>query len=146
MSTTENVSTQERLAAAINSGDLEALHTIFADDVLDHDPAPEQGSGPGGFITFFAGLREAFPDLAVEPDALVSDDDYVCTAYRLSGTHSGTFLGVEPTGRRMEVRGVQIARFEEGKIVERWGSTDELGILTTLRAGSTREVEHEGPA
>jgi predicted ester cyclase len=41
---------------------------------------------------------------------------------------------VAPTNRRIEARGVQVARFVDGQIVERWGSTDELGILTKLGA------------
>jgi len=39
---------------------------------------------------------------------------------------------VAPTGKAIEVRGVQIGRFEDAKIVERWGSSDELGILEQL--------------
>ena len=39
-----------------------------------------------------------------------------------------------PTGQRIEARGMQIGRFENGKIVERWGSTDELGIMRQLGA------------
>ncbi|MBA2550007.1 MAG: ester cyclase, partial [Nocardioidaceae bacterium] len=45
--------------------------------------------------------------------------------------------GIAPTGRKIEVRGVQIGRFEDGKIVERWGSSDELGILQQLGATVT---------
>ncbi|MBA2420765.1 MAG: ester cyclase, partial [Thermoleophilaceae bacterium] len=39
-----------------------------------------------------------------------------------------------PTGKQIEVRGLQTARFEDGKIVERWGATDELGILKQIGA------------
>jgi predicted ester cyclase len=44
----------------------------------------------------------------------------------------GDFLGVAPTDKRITARGMQIARFKKGKIVERWGSSDELGILRQL--------------
>ena len=47
-------------------------------------------------------------------------------------THQGEFQGVEPTGDRIEVRGIQIGRFENAKIVERWGSSDELGIMQQI--------------
>jgi predicted ester cyclase len=43
-------------------------------------------------------------------------------------------LVIPPTGRKIEARGLQIGRFEDGKIVERWGSSDELGILKALGA------------
>ncbi len=129
-----NVQTQERLAEAINGGDLSGFEDIFSADVVDHDPAPDQGPGAEGFRDFFTTLRSAFPDLKVAPATLVADEDHVCIAYTMTGTHEGEFLGVAPTGREVSARGMQIARFEDGKIVERWGSSDELGILQQLDA------------
>ncbi len=77
-------------------------------------------------------MRTAFPDMNVEVEHLVADDDNVAFAYTLTGTHNGPFQGHEPTGKSIQVRGMQISRFEDGKMVERWGSTDELGIMTQL--------------
>lgn len=57
---------------------------------------------------------------------VVADDNHVSVAYTLTGTHEGDFHGIAATGEHIEIRGVQIGRFENGKIVERWGSTDEL--------------------
>lgn len=65
---------------------------------------------------------------------MVADDEHVCLAYTLTGTHQGEFQGVAPTGNRIEVRGVQVGRFQDGKIVERWGSIDELGIMRQIDA------------
>lgn len=48
------------------------------------------------------------------------------------GTHTGEFLGRAPTGKRFTVRNVQVMRIVDGKRVERWGSTDELGVLQQL--------------
>ena len=50
----------------------------------------------------------------------------------MTGTHQGDFMGVPATGKRVSARGMQIGRFEDGKMVERWGSSDELGILKQL--------------
>ncbi|WP_427007629.1 ester cyclase [Pseudarthrobacter sp. H2] len=44
----------------------------------------------------------------------------------------GPLLGQPPTGRSSTIRGMQIGRFEDGKLVERWGSSDQLGMLTQL--------------
>ena len=63
---------------------------------------------------------------------MVADEENIAIAYTLSGTPQGDFNGIAATGKRIEVRGVQIGRFEDGKIVERWGSSDELGILKQL--------------
>ena len=134
MSREQNQKTQEALAEAINSGDLEKMDDLFTDDVVDHDPAEGQGPGPQGFKDFFATMRSAFPDLKTAPEAIVLDEDTAAIAYTLTGTHEGEFQGIAPTGRKIEARGMQIARFEDGKIAERWGSSDELGILKQLGA------------
>jgi predicted ester cyclase len=52
--------------------------------------------------------------------------------YTISGTHQGEFQGIAPTGKRFKVSALQLARFEGGRCVERWGSTDELGMMKQL--------------
>ncbi|RBY90254.1 ester cyclase [Blastococcus sp. TBT05-19] len=135
MSAELNTSTQERAAALLNNGEIDAfVDTLFAVDAVDHDPAPGQGPGREGFRSFFRTLTTAFPDAHLEPAVNVVDDDKIAFAYTLTGTHRGEFQGVAPTGERIEVRGLQIGRFENGQIVERWGSTDELGIMQQIGA------------
>jgi predicted ester cyclase len=41
-------------------------------------------------------------------------------------------MGIPPTGKKVSIRGVQISKFRDGKMVERWGSSDELGMLQQL--------------
>lgn len=133
MSREDNIAILEKAVELINAGELEVgVDTMFAEEAVDHDPA--QAPGREGFRDFFRTLTSAFPDANLEPAHVVADDEHVAVAYTLSGTHQGEFHGIAPTGRRIEVRGVQIGRFSQGKIVERWGSTDELGILTQLDA------------
>lgn len=135
MSVEENTSTQERAAGLLNGGDIDGfVDTLFAVDATDHDPAPGQGAGREGFRSFFQTLTAAFPDAHLEPLVNVVDQDKIAFAYTLTGTHQGDFQGVAATGRRIEVRGLQIGRFENGRIVERWGSTDELGIMQQIGA------------
>ncbi len=135
MSRQENIAAQEHLANNVNAGNIDAAVQAFAADAVDHDPAPDQAPGREGFKAFFQSLAAAFPDVHIEPAHVVADDDHVSIAYTLTGTHEGDFQGIAPTGRRIEARGVQIARFENGAIVERWGSSDELGIMQQLGAG-----------
>jgi steroid delta-isomerase-like uncharacterized protein len=134
MSKEANIAAQEHLAENINAGNIDVAVESFAVDAVDHDPAPGQGPGREGFRSFFQTLVTAFPDAHIEPAHMVADDEHVSIAYTLSGTHEGDFQGVAPTGKRIEARGVQIGRFENGKIVERWGSTDELGIMQQIGA------------
>ena len=134
MSREANIAAQEHLAANVNAGDIDTAVESFAVDAVDHDPAPGQGPGREGFRTFFKTLAAGFPDAHIEPATMVVDDDHVAIAYTLTGTHDGEFNGVAATGKKIEARGVQIGRFENGQIVERWGSSDELGIMQQLGA------------
>lgn len=132
MSREDNISAQERFGEAINTGNLDVFDEVVAPGCVDHDPAPGQGAGAEGFRQFFTEFRTAFPDLAVEVEHLTATDDDVAIAYTASGTHQGPLLGHEATGKKMSVRGVQIGRFEDGRLVERWGSSDQISMLSQL--------------
>ena len=127
-----NVAAQQAFGEAVNTGDLAALDDLVSPTCVDHDPAPGQAAGAAGFQAMFGDMRTAFPDLAVAVETLVADGDKVAFAYTLTGTQQGPFQGHAPTGKPVSVRGVQISRFEDGKLVERWGSSDELGIMKQL--------------
>lgn len=129
-----NIAATKRFGEIVNTGQFDAFPEVVAPGCVDNDPAPDQGPGPEGFKTFFTGMRAAFPDLKVEPRTMVADGDQVAFAYTITGTHDGDFNGVPATGKAIEVRGMQIGRFEQGRMVERWGSSDELGILKQIGA------------
>ncbi len=127
-----NIAAQQAFGEAVNTGNLDAFDDLVAADSLDHDPAPGQGPGPDGYKNFFAEMRTAFPDLHVEVETLVADDDQVAFAYTLSGTHTGPLQGHAATGKKINVRGMQISKFSNGKMIERWGATDEATMLSQL--------------
>jgi len=132
MTREKNIAAQEQFGEAINSGRLEAFDDVVASDSVDHDPAPGQRPGPSGYQAMFTELRTAFPDLTIEVEHLTATDDDVAIAYTATGTHDGELQGHAPTGKQVSFRGVQIGRFEDGKLVERWGSSDQLGMLSQL--------------
>lgn len=132
MSSETNVAALERMAELVNSGDLEHFGEVVDQDAVDHDPAPDQKPGPEGFKDFFGVLLGAFPDLQLTPVTVVSDDEHVCMAYTITGTHQGDFAGIPATGQSITARGVEIVKFRDGKLIERWGSSDEMGIMKQL--------------
>ena len=134
MSQQANMETQEKFGAAVNEDNLSEIEQLMSPDVIDHDPAPTQGPGPQGFIDVFTEFREGFPNLKIDVEHSVADENNISIAYTVTGTHRGIFMGIPATGREISARGVQIARFVDGKIVERWGSSDQLGILQQLGA------------
>jgi len=132
MSKEANIAILTKFATAVNTGNFDLFQEAVAVDNVDHDPAPGQVPGPEGYRMYFSALRAAFPDLSVAPETLVGDDDSLAFAYTITGTQNGPLMGIAPTGRKIKIRGVQISKFKDGKMVERWGSSDELGMLQQL--------------
>lgn len=129
----DEIAAQTAFGEAVVAGDLDALDAIVAPDSIDHDPAPGQGPGPDGHKAMFGELRSAFPDLHVQVEHLMATDDELAFAYVITGTHLGPLTGRPATGRKVSYRGMQISRFDgDGKLVEHWGSSDELGMLRQL--------------
>ncbi|HEV2148366.1 MAG TPA: ester cyclase [Longimicrobiaceae bacterium] len=116
------------------SGDFSGLDEVIAPDVRDHDPDPGQGEGREGLKAFFAELARAFPGLEVVVDDLIAEGDRVAARVRFRGTHSGDFQGIAASGRPVEMRVVDVLRIRDGKIVERWGVGDQLGLMQQLGA------------
>jgi steroid delta-isomerase-like uncharacterized protein len=79
-------------------------------------------------------MYEAFPDLNRPVDDLIAEGDKVVARWRAEGTHTGSFQGVPPTGRRASITGITIFRLRDGKIVEEWGESDMLGLLQQVGA------------
>jgi predicted ester cyclase len=79
-------------------------------------------------------LPRAFPDMKVEVAALVADEDAIAFAYTFSGTQNGPLMGIPATGKKVKIRGMQISKFADGKMVERWGSSDQLGMPQQIGA------------
>jgi steroid delta-isomerase-like uncharacterized protein len=135
MSKEVNMAALGKFAEGVNTDKFELFDEVVAPGCVDHDPAPGQVPGPQGYRMFFTQMRTAFPDLSVAPEALVADDESIAFAYTLTGTQNGPLMGVPPTGKKVKIRGVQFSKFKDGKMVERWGSSDELGLLTQLGVG-----------
>lgn len=133
MSKVKNIEIQKRWGDEVaNKGNVEVLDEILADDFFDHDPAPGVTPDREGLKKFFRSMHEAFPDLQTEVIEMVATDEHVGIRYRVRGTHRGAFMGHVPTGRTFDVAAMQIARFENGKVKERWGLTDQLGMFDQL--------------
>jgi predicted ester cyclase len=82
---------------------------------------PGQQPGPD----FLAQLWSGFPDLRSHEEALLGDGDLVTIRWTITGTHTGPFFGVAPTGREIQVSGMDILRVADDKIVEHWGGVGD---------------------
>ena len=116
-------------------GNLDVCDEVFAPDYVRHDlRAGTAAPGPEGQKQIAAAFRSAFPDLTWDVELLVAEGDYVVGRWTASGTHRGHWGGVAPTGRHATFSGVNIFRFDGGKVVEIWNHRDDLGLMEQLGA------------
>lgn len=134
MSKEQNAAALTKFAEAVNTGKYDLFNDVVEPDSVDHDPGPGQVAGPKGYRDLFTEMRKAFPDMKVEVDTLVADEDAIAFAYTFTGTQDGPLMGIPPTGKKVKIRGMQISKFRNGKMVERWGSSDQLGMLQQVGA------------
>ena len=113
-------------------GDLTAVDDYLAEDYVDHDPPLRTPGGREGMRGAAAMFREGFPDWRTEIGHLIAEGDLVCERFTASGVQRGAVMGVPPTGKTVTLPGIQIFRVSGGKITERWGQLDELGLLRQL--------------
>ena len=118
---------------AINKANFESAEKLLAADYVEHPQLPVASTGFSGFKEFVEMLSIAFPDLHVTIEDMVAEGDKVVVRLSISGTHKSTFLGsIPPTGKHVTWRGIDIIRIADGRIVERWGERDLLGLMQQL--------------
>lgn len=76
--------------------------------------------------------RSAFPDLTTDIQLLHADHAIVAIHLIWRGTHTGSYGGVEPTGKRVEVSDIAIWRFENGRVAEIRTVQDQFGLLSQI--------------
>ena len=122
----------ETLVSAIDRADQASVRSVV-DEGLVSQGALGDVHGPDGFVdTMLKNVREGFPDAHVELVAIVEEGDMISFRLDGSGTHLGRFLGVEPTGRTIRIRGIHHARIRDRRIVEHWQGPDILAMLLDM--------------
>lgn len=116
-----------------HQGKLDVLDEIIDVHYINHSPGmPNPESGPNGLKPIIAGMRKAFPDLKFEIKNIVATENQVAIHCVMHGTHLGDLFGMAPTGKTVTVNQMQIEHIVNGKIVEHWRQSDDLGMLRQL--------------
>jgi len=118
-----------------NQGKFEVAEEIVAKDFLDHPPTRffDIGRvGPASLQEAARKFRTAFSDFHDTSELIVAEGDKVAYLGTIAGTSDGELFGFPPTGKSMQVRGINFFRLEDGQIVERWGQFDVLTMMQQL--------------
>lgn len=111
---------------------LAAIDEFISPDHVDHTLPPGLPTGREGTRQAIDMYLKAFPDLSLTVDDMIAEGDKVVTRYTTHGTNRGPLGPIPPTGRRVSVSSVNVARIADGKIVEEWGIDDRLSMLQQL--------------
>ncbi|MDP7559258.1 MAG: ester cyclase [Planctomycetota bacterium] len=104
------------------------IDELVATDFVDHNPMPGIAPGIEGVKQTAAIHSAAFPDLVeIAFHDMIAEGDKVVVRWTVTGTHRGEMLGIPPTGKQVTLTGVDIFRIVDGKLVELWVNSDQLG-------------------
>jgi steroid delta-isomerase-like uncharacterized protein len=132
VSTEANKQLVRRFYAAIDSGDLEAMDDLVAEDYLDHSPPPFPfPPGREGLKQAFRLFWDATPGTHTIEDQ-VAEGDKVVTRMTAVGKHEGDLPGAPATGNDMRMTATVIHRIADGKLVEKWSDKDMLALVQQL--------------
>ncbi|HET7367005.1 MAG TPA: ester cyclase [Gaiella sp.] len=116
-----------------SKGNLDVADEVFASDYVRHDLRPSNPApGPEGQKQIASAFRAAFPDLRFDVEFVFAEGDYVAGRWTATGTHTGVWGDVEPTGRLVTFSAVNVFRFDEGRVAEIWNHRDDLGLQEQL--------------
>jgi len=129
MSLEENKAIIRRLIEAVNTQDLSSVEDLVAPDYVDHT---RQLRGREALKQFATMVIKTFSDFHVTIEDIIAEGDKVWARYKITGTHTGEYRGLAPTGKKFTEAFVDIFRIVNGKVVEEWNVTDELDFLKQL--------------
>ena len=130
MSSEENKSIVRRWIEAYNKRSLD-FDEFIAQDYVDHTNKVDRDGLKQLFNMGFKG----FPDWHEKIEDIIAEGDKVWIRLSYSGTQTGEFMGLAPTGKKITgMSSVDIYRIVNGKLAEYWNVTDNLNIFKQIGA------------
>jgi len=136
-----------RALALVDQRDVEGMSALWADDVVVEFLAVGVFRGKAAARAYFAEVFAATPDLRTEVQRIAGEGDTVFVQWRTTGTFTGAaFQGIEPTGRAIDLRGMDCFTVRDGKIAANLVAYDgatfarQIGMLPPQGSGADRAV------
>ena len=122
MSVEENKAIVRRFVDTYNTGNLDLLDDLVSPDFVDH----AHQLSPEGLKQIINMALKAFSDYHETIEDIIAEDDKVWVRIKATGTHTGEFMGIAPTGKKITMMFADMFRIVNGKIVEYWEVRDQL--------------------
>jgi len=114
-----------------NSHNFSVVDEVFSQELVFHGPSIEFYSLEE-FKSLQKSFSNAFTDTKITPTFQFAKEDIVVTHFIWEGTHTGEMQGILPTGKKVEMTGIEIDRLDHGIIMESWEEFDQLGMMKQL--------------
>jgi predicted ester cyclase len=132
MSIEENKKIVRLYQEIYNNNDLERLTEVLSEDLLTPNIMPGIPHGLEGAKVAHRIMLAGFPDYQTIIEDMIAEGDKVSARIRMTGTHTGEFIGIPPTMKGITFTGMYMVRIVNGKIVEHWGEEDGVSLLQQL--------------
>jgi steroid delta-isomerase-like uncharacterized protein len=127
-----NKASVRRLYDSLNAGDVTALADTLADDVVEHEELPGLTPDKAGVIQFFKGCMASIEGFRMNVEEIIAEGDRVSVRAKVTGKHTGEFMGIPATGAQLSVGLADYFRVEGGKVKEHWGVMDSGAMLMQM--------------
>ena len=127
-----NERTVREFFAAIDSGNLERVRELTADDLALHVLGVPQALSKDALMGAIKSFYAAFPDNTHVLEQTLSADDRVAVVITQHATSKGAYEGAPATGQRVTIPAIHILKFSNGQIREWWALEDNLGLMQQL--------------
>jgi steroid delta-isomerase-like uncharacterized protein len=135
----QNIDTEKEMKALAekeinvwNGGPLSLLDEIFSSEYVLHRNDGIDIIGIDASKENITSTRTSFPDLNIVVDDLIIKGDKLVMRWTITGTNTGPFGDLPPTGKKFKVSGVTIGHFVDGKAREAWMFYNEVLSLSQL--------------
>jgi predicted ester cyclase len=117
----------------IEQGNMDSFKELVANDVYNHSAPVGGPTGPESMIYFINEvLRKGFPDIKTEIFDQVAEGDRVTTRKAFHATHTGEFMGVPPSNKKVTINVIDIIRLRNGKYMEHWGISNLPEVIAEI--------------
>lgn len=113
-------------------GNTEIAKEVFAENFVNHSAPPNTPTDTSPMVKFVAGLYTGFSDISVQILEIFGEGNKVCVRKTITATHTGEFMGKEATGKKIVINIMDIEVLKDGKITERWNSSDFPQVFQSL--------------
>ncbi|ANI81556.1 ester cyclase [Kosakonia oryzae] len=122
----------EKIYQAFSLQNPDLLDEAVTPDWQDIPLAPGQAAGPQGLKPIIRSFIAAFPDVQIVVQDLMQLPGKIAVRAEITGTHQGTFMGMEATGKFVRIRLHEMHELNGERVTKTWHMEDWFGLFMQL--------------